>query len=92
MREDQLEKGINSLTEAWLLGDFMGDVEESFGEKGNYIHNYLSFWRQFGFIPFLLMTTIAFFSFAKIFIYWWRTNNIKGTPIIFILYISIYII
>ena len=35
MREDQLKKGINSLSEAWLLGDFMGDVEESFGEKGN---------------------------------------------------------
>ena len=89
MREDQLEKGINSLSEAWLLGDFMGDVEESFGEKGNYIHNYLSFWRQFGFIPFLLMTIIAFFSFAKIFIYWWRTNNIKGLPL-FLFYISVF--
>ena len=92
MREDQLKKSINSLSEAWLLGDFMGDVEESFGEKGNYIHNYLSFWRQFGFIPFLLMTIIAFSSFVKILIYWWKTNNVKGLPIIFILYISIYII
>ena len=89
MREDQLEKGINSLTEAWLLGDFMGDVEESFGEKGNYIHNYLSFWRQFGFIPFLLMIIIAFFSFVKIFIYWWKTNNINGLPL-FLFYISVF--
>ena len=89
MREDQLEKGINSLSEAWLLGDFMGDVEESFGEKGNYIHNYLSFWRQFGFIPFLLMIIIAFFSFVKIFIYWWKTNNINGLPL-FLFYISVF--
>ena len=89
MREQQLEKGVESLYDSWLLGDFMGDVEDSFGKKGNYIHNYLSFWRQFGFIPFILLITIALSSFTKIFIYWLRNSNIKGVPL-FLFYISIF--
>tara|TARA_Y100000768_G_scaffold388106_1_gene382207 strand:+ start:2785 stop:3963 length:1179 start_codon:yes stop_codon:yes gene_type:complete len=89
MREEQMEKGLNTLSEAWILGDFMGDVKESFGDKGNYMHNYLSFWRQFGFVPFFLMVVIALSSFAKIFTYWWSTDNIKGLPL-FLFYISVF--
>ena len=77
MREDQFNKGLNSLSEAWLLGDFMGDVDESFGEKGNYIHNYLSFWRQFGLLPFILLSVVALSSYYKIFHYWWRNRDIN---------------
>ena len=38
---------------------------------------------------FLLMTIIAFSSFVKILIYWWKTNNIKGLPL-FLFYISVF--
>ena len=89
MREDQFNKGLNSLSEAWLLGDFMGDVDESFGEKGNYIHNYLSFWRQFGLLPFILLSVVALSSYYKIFHYWWRNRDISGIPL-FLFYISIF--
>ena len=91
MREDQFNKGLNSLSEAWLLGDFMGDVDESFGEKGNYIHNYLSFWRQFGLLPFILLSVVALSSYYKIFHYWWRNRDISGIPL-FLFYINFYII
>ena len=89
MRENQLEKGLDSLSESWVLGDFMGDVEDSFGEKGNYIHNYLSFWRQFGLIPFIILIITALSCYYKIFKYWWKNKNIKGVPL-FLFYIAIF--
>ncbi len=91
MRQDQLEKGLSRLSESWLLGDFMGDVEDSFGEKGNYIHNYLSFWGQFGLIPFIVLIITAFSYYYKIFKYWWKNQNIRGVPL-FLFYISIFML
>ena len=46
MRGNQLNAGIEDLSSVWILGDFMGDIDKNFGLRGNYIHNYLSFWRQ----------------------------------------------
>ena len=89
MRGDQLDKGLNSLSETWLLGDFMGDVDENFGEKGNYIHSYLSFWRQFGFIPFIFFIIILLSSHFRIFQYWQKNKDIKGLPV-FLFYVSIF--
>ena len=51
MREVELERGLDDLSNVWILGDFMGDIDKNFENQGLYIHNYLSFWRQFGLIP-----------------------------------------
>ena len=36
----------------------MSEVEYNNGETGKYIHNYLSFWKQFGIIQFLILIYI----------------------------------
>jgi hypothetical protein len=53
-RKEQANKNFENLKSTWFLGDFMGDIR-IFGEDGNETHSYLSFWEQFGLIPFLLL-------------------------------------
>ena len=80
-RQNQLDAGIEDLSSVWILGDFMGDVDDNFGLRGNYIHNYLSFWRQFGFIPFLAFAVILLGCSFKIFKYWIANKEVKELPL-----------
>lgn len=67
MRVNLLREGVEGIKENWFLGDFMGDVKQ-FKGTGRYIHNFLSYWRQFGLIPFLmflLVLIINYFSILK---------------------------
>lgn len=50
----QFEIGLDRLADRWFLGDYAGDVRE-FGGFGFYLHNMLSYWQQFGLLPFLLL-------------------------------------
>ena len=68
MRDEQLEMGLQDLSEIWMLGRFMGDVDKNFGHEGDYIHNYLSFWRQFGLLPFVIFCYLVLSNSLKIFI------------------------
>lgn len=52
-REQILAEEMNHLWKNWFVGDYAG--YESRGGKGTYIHNYLSFWAQYGLIPFCLL-------------------------------------
>ena len=81
VRQNQLDAGIEDLSSVWILGDFMGDIDENFGLRGNYIHNYLSFWRQFGFIPFLAFVVILLGCSFKIFKYWIANKDVNGLPL-----------
>ncbi len=53
-RVEGLSVGLETILEAPILGSFGSDVRY-FGEIGNYIHNYLEVYRQFGLVPFLLI-------------------------------------
>lgn len=59
LRLYQANKNFENLKSNWFLGDFMGDIRIH-GEDGNETHSYISFWEQFGIIPFVLMLVSVF--------------------------------
>jgi hypothetical protein len=69
-RQVILQKGLIDLKEDWLLGQFMGEVESHNGKPGKYIHSYLSFLRQFGFLPFILFLYIVIYNYYYLLIRW----------------------
>ena len=81
VRQNQLEAGIEDLSSVWILGDFMGDIDSNFGLRGNYIHNYLSFWRQFGLVPFIAFIFILIGCCFKVFKYWIKNKQVNGLPL-----------
>ncbi|MAQ43889.1 MAG: hypothetical protein CMG25_05330 [Candidatus Marinimicrobia bacterium] len=89
MREDQLKEGIKDLKDVWILGSFMGDIEQNFGSRGNYIHNYLSFWRQYGFIPFIIFVSIIVSRAYRITKYWIFEEKEDIAPL-FLFYFTIF--
>jgi len=54
----QYTVGWNDIINNPILGHYAGDVE-AFGDGGNYIHGILSYWRQFGLIPFILICILV---------------------------------
>ena len=77
MRDEQLELGLKDLSEVWILGRFMGDVEKNFGDRGDYIHNYLSFWRQFGLLPFIIFCYLVSTNFLKLFFHYKSNSKVN---------------
>ena len=68
---------------------FMGDIESNFGNEGRYIHNYLSFWRQFGLIPFLVFFLLLGYKSISICYEWLRDK--KFNPVVqFLFYFTIF--
>lgn len=51
LRETINSLGLEDIKKNWFLGDFKGQLR--YGDFGFYIHNGLSFWRQYGLIPFV---------------------------------------
>ena len=89
MRDEQLEKGIEDLKDVWLFGSFMGDIEKNFGSRGNYIHNYLSFWRQYGIIPFMLFVFMVISITYKSLMYWLFEPDPDNVPM-FLFYFTVF--
>ena len=59
-RSHTFTNGISNLKSNFLFGDLLGDVRDNYGITGSYIHNYLSFWANFGLIPFLMLLFLIF--------------------------------
>ena len=57
------EAGLQELQEVWIFGRYMSDVVE--GRSGTYIHNWLSFWTNFGIGPFLLSVILIISALYK---------------------------
>ena len=53
LRAYYFAKGLERLSDHWLLGNFMAEVILGEGQ-GTYIHNWLSFWEAYGLGPFVL--------------------------------------
>ena len=87
-RQQLLSIGLKEINMVWLFGNFMGDVNSSFGKSGTYIHSYLSFLRQFGFFPFIAFITLGISSFIKIIKLWIHSDDLY---INFIFYFSIFV-
>ena len=91
MRAEDLNRGLSSLSDYWILGSFMGDVESNFGNSGEYIHNYLSFWRQFGLVPFLTLVLILLYQVSYIFSFWFR-SKISNSTLNLLFYFTIFVL
>jgi len=75
LRLEQFNDGFESIKNNWLCGDFAGQFEKGAG-LGNYMHSYISIWRQFGLVPFLLFI-ISFLT------SWWYLYKYVIKPKIF---------
>jgi hypothetical protein len=64
-RQLYLEKGLKNIQENWLLGKFMWYIESN-EEEGTYIHNWLSFYSNYGLIPFILFVLLAISLLIKV--------------------------
>ena len=67
VRKDLSQTGWNDISNSPILGRFGG--QRQLGSWNNYMHNVLSYWRQFGIIPFaslmFLYSAFAYFSHAR---------------------------
>ena len=68
--------GLSDINENFFYGKYGGQIIQ-YGESGYYIHNILSYWRQFGFITFLL--SIIVFIIKPIFL----INKLKREKVYF---------
>ncbi len=59
-RMELLKDGMKKI-EKNIFGDFMGEVRDAGGETGSYIHNIVSYARQYGIFPFLALCSLLFF-------------------------------
>ncbi|MBC8062346.1 MAG: hypothetical protein H7Y18_16985 [Clostridiaceae bacterium] len=53
-REVQFKNGIEDIKKFWFTGRFLREFERT-GREGDYVHNVLSYWVEYGLIPFLLI-------------------------------------
>ncbi len=88
-RENFFHIGISRTLKTPILGDYGGVIEES-SSLGAYIHNILSYWQSYGFLPFIM--SLFFFIINPILIaYKSYTERKKFNSSIYFL-ISIYLV
>lgn len=67
-RNIMLEKNLLDINENWFTGNLYGEFN-TFKKSGTYIHNYLSYLQNFGFLPFvifnILLLRISYFILIK---------------------------
>ncbi|MGJ0308720.1 O-antigen ligase family protein [Aliarcobacter cryaerophilus] len=74
-RLEQFKYGLEAIKSNWFFGQYGGQViyhEGSMYESGlgSYMHNFLSFWRQFGILFFITFTIFYFSRLLKVFKLW----------------------
>jgi hypothetical protein len=73
-RQRLLQEGWTELRQDWLFGKgYMGEAE-TLG-KGSYIHNWLSFWYVYGFIPFILFCGLSIKLSLSTYTIWKKRKN-----------------
>ena len=60
-RTNLQEQAVTAIKEHPIVGDYGGQLKAT-GSIGNFAHNFISAWRQFGLIGFLLFTSITVYS------------------------------
>lgn len=66
-RAARLKSNLPILKENWFFGKYMSDILNR-GEVGAYIHNFLSYWQNYGLIPFVMILYML--------LYTWYLNTI----------------
>lgn len=60
----QFDDGFNDIKQYWLTGRVFREIERT-GEIGDYMHNILSFWVEFGILPFSIVLILSIYCFVK---------------------------
>lgn len=55
-----LNDGVNDISKHWFTGNMFAEIKSQ-GVTGGYIHNVLSYWQQFGIIPFLSIVLLIIY-------------------------------
>jgi len=90
----QFKYGIEAIKNNWFWGEYAGQIivhktgYES-GTMGAYMHNLLSFWRQFGLLFFLIFMITYCYGLYKISLEWKNSDSFK---IQFIFYVSLFLL
>ena len=84
-RMDQISHGSKDILENPIFGNFLGHLSAKseildFNHFGNYMHTYLSYWRQFGVYAFVVINLILFWAITKSY----KDSNSRGVFIVFI--------
>jgi len=90
----QFQYGINSIKENWFFGDYAGqalvyDTGYRSGHIGAYMHNWLSFWRQYGLVFFTIFTILYAYGLYYFTIKWKKS---KDYIVDIIFYLSIFML
>jgi hypothetical protein len=86
-RENLLKNGLNSILNNPVLGDYGGQFKK-YNDIGSYIHNILSYYRQFGLVVFTIM--IFYFFIINIYFFKWLFK-FYDKKIDYIFYISLFL-
>ena len=65
-RNEQLFEGLNSIKQHFFLGKWLY-YQSSYGSTGNYIHNILSWWAEYGLLTFLSIIGLLLIEFSRLF-------------------------
>jgi len=92
-RVEQFKYGISAIKNNWVWGEFAGQIVKhkvgyQSGMMGAYMHNFLSFWRQYGFIFFILFSFSYFYLLLKITLLWLK--NSENRKLEFVYYLGLY--
>ncbi len=80
-RKELLSESLDYLSRYWLLGKFMYEVTDGPG-LGLYVHNWLSFWLEYGVGPFILSLALFFYLLIRS---WRRRADVEVSLLIFAL-------
>ncbi len=64
-RKEVFMEQLNRIDVWWFRGEYAGQVRQ-YRELGCYMHNWLSFWQQYGLIPFLLFVGLYLGQYAVV--------------------------
>jgi len=86
-RVDIMNSQMGLLYNNWYIGDFGGQVS-LYGKWGAYMHNFISIWRQFGLLTFMLYAQFAILATAFVIKFLLRGKHLKfkGFPVLIMLY------
>lgn len=92
-RLEQFKYGIEAIKQNWFWGEFAGQVivhEHGYksGIMSAYMHNILSFWRQYGFALFICFSLLYYYKLYQTFFLWIQNKNNK--KIQFTFFIGLY--
>lgn len=89
-RKSLLNDGINDIKQHWFIGNMFAEIKRQ-GITGGYIHSVLSYWVEFGIIPFVCIIFLIGNNFYNNLKFYFSQKNSVVVEIIFSLSIFIFL-